>query len=64
VRDEEQQTKAVISAIQERVDDEMRQMSQQGSRYQPVAYQGYGHGYCYGYGDVLTGLTVIPATPL
>jgi outer membrane receptor protein involved in Fe transport len=44
VRDEEQQTKTVISAIQELVDDEMRQVAQQGGRYQPVAYQGYGYG--------------------
>ena len=45
VRDEEQQTRTVISAIQDLVDEELRQAPQQQSmRYQQGPYQGYGYG--------------------
>ena len=44
VRDEEQQTRTVISAIQDLVDEEVRQQPQQAARYQQGPYQGYGYG--------------------
>jgi hypothetical protein len=44
VRDEEQQTRTVISSIQDLVDEELRQAPQQSMRYQQGPYQGYGYG--------------------
>jgi outer membrane receptor protein involved in Fe transport len=45
VRDEEQQTRTVISSIQDLVDEELRQQPQQQAvRYQQGPYQGYGYG--------------------